>query len=265
MMLGAMNDPRRPVLEEIRAVAAEDFAYIDLVLEPPGADPGALPLSEVVRALRETGLPVIGHTARGLPIGSPFPEVSRAAREVVARSLEVFAVLGARLVTVHPDPEPPSGPAEEILGANAESVVELDRCAEAVGVYLMVENIPGVFNEVAGLRPLIESSPRVGFQLDLGHAALQPRPAGDTGPSARAAELLAAFGGRLRHVHVSDNYCRLEDLHLPVGAGRIAWAEELARLRAMYDGSITVAVPAGQAAYRRISADVVRRLWAGGA
>jgi len=262
VLLGAMNDPRRPVLQEVRAIAAAGFAFVDLTLEPPGADPAALPLAELGRTLRACQLELVGHTAWFLPLASPFPEVAAAAQGVVQRCVEACAALGARLVTVHPDPLPGLRGGAETVAANAAAVQLLSRHAASVGVRLMVENLPGRFGEPEALQPLLEAAPGAGFHLDVGHANLQPRPlAEEGGPAGRTAALLAAFGGRLCHVHLSDNLCGPDDLHLPIGAGRIAWAAELARLRAVYDGTLTLEVHAAEPVYLRESAAVVRRLW----
>ncbi len=262
MMLGAMNDPRRPLAEEIHALAAAGMGFADLTLEPPGADPDALPLSETARALRDTRLGVVGHAPASLPIASPFAEVRRAAREVLSRCLEAYAALGARLVTIHPDAAGGHWSPAEAIAVNAEAVAGLVRSAEAVGVRLAVENVPGLFNEVESLQPLLAIAPEVGFHLHLGRAALQPRLAGDVGPSARVGALLQAFGARLCHVHLCDNLCGYEDLHLPVGAGRIPWADEFRRLRAIYDGFLTLDIHPADQRYLHASVEVVRRLWA---
>src|ERR671938_59137 len=226
MDVGAMNSPFRPLADEIRRIGAGDFDFVDLTLEPPGAWP-VVP-DEVRVLLDETGLGIVGHTAWYLPIASPFPQLRAAARALLVAAFDVFAAVGATHVNVHPDPVMRSYPRADAIAGNVDAVAELAPAAAARGLTLMVENMGRSFGTAAEIAPLLDSDPSVRFHLDVGHAHL----AGDT-----TGELLAAFGERLANVHVSDNF-GLEDLHLPLGAGSIAWHGVIDRLRGIgYDGT----------------------------
>src|SRR5205823_7723666 len=133
---------------------------------------------------------------------------------------EVFAEAGIELVNVHPVAQhlPPA----EAVARNAAALAELDEAAHERGVTLMVENLRDPFGTPEGLAPLLAAAPRARFHLDVGHAHL----GGD-----RLRALLAAFGDRLGHVHVSDNF-GIDDLHLPLGAGSIDWRAAAGSLRA---------------------------------
>lgn len=241
-----MNSPFRPVADEIRRIAAAGFDFVDLTLEPPGAWP--ITASEIRGLLDETGLGVIGHTAFYLPIASPFPPVRRAAREVLVDSFEEFAEIGARLVTLHPDPVTRSYPRTEVTAGNVDAVAELVQAAEPRGLTLMVENLGPSFGTVTALAPLLDTHPTVRFHLDVAHAHLGGN---------RTEGLLASFDDRLAHVHVSDNF-GVDDLHLPLGAGSIAWAEVIASLQAVgYAGTVTLEVFSPELDHL----DASKRLW----
>src|SRR5918912_2367979 len=187
-----MNNPFRPLADEIRRIAAAGFDYVDLTLEPPGAWP-VVP-DEVRALLDETGLGIVGHTAWYLPIASPFPQLRAAARALLVTAFDVSAAVGATHVNVHPDPVMRSYPRADATAGNVDAVAELAPAAAARGLTLMVENMGRSFGTAAELAPLL-AHPDVRFHLDVGHAHV----AGET-----TNELLAAFGDRLAHVHVSD-------------------------------------------------------------
>src|SRR5690348_5009157 len=103
MIIGAMNHAMRDVGGEIRRFRAQGFDFVDLTLEPERARPRDLDLEVVRRALAETGLTVVGHTAWYLPIASPFESVRRAALDELTACLDVFAQLNVDRMNVHPD------------------------------------------------------------------------------------------------------------------------------------------------------------------
>jgi sugar phosphate isomerase/epimerase len=248
VIVGAMNNPFAPVLDEIRWIGTAGFDFVDLTLEPPGAWP-VEPL-EIKALLEEQGLGVVGHTAFFLPIASPYPELRRAARTLFAAACDAFATIGAERVNVHPDPVTRSYPRDAVLAENAEAMVELAGVAEERGLRLMLENLGPAFGTVDQLRPLLEADPRVAFHLDVGHANLGGN---------RLRELLAAFGDRLAHVHVSDNL-GVDDLHLPLGAGAVAWPDAVSALKELdYDGTVTIEVFSRP--YLASSAQLWREWW----
>jgi sugar phosphate isomerase/epimerase len=246
MEVGAMNSPFQPVADEIRRIGGAGFDFVDLTLEPPGAWPVAA--KEIAGVIEDAGLRVVGHTAFYLPIASPFPALRAAARGLLVSVFDAFAEIGATYVNVHPDPVTRSFPHSEVIAGNADAMAELAEAAAARGLTLMVENLGRTFGRPADLAPLLDAHAALRFHLDVGHAHLS----GDT-----RTELLSAFGDRLAHVHVSDNF-GLEDLHLPLGAGSIAWADVVADLhRVGYSGTVTLEVFSAE----RSHLDTSQRLW----
>jgi sugar phosphate isomerase/epimerase len=248
--VGAMNSPFRPLADEIRRIAAAGFDFVDLTLEPPGAWP--VEPDDVKALLKEAGLGVVGHTAWYLPIASPFPAVRAAARGVFLTAFDAFAAIGVTHVNVHPDPVTRSYPRADVTAGNADAVAELAAAAKAQGLTLMVENVGREYSTVDALKPLLDAHPDVRFHLDVGHANL----AGGT-----TRELLAAFGDRLAHVHVSDNF-GADDLHLPLGAGSIAWPEAVEALQGSgYDGTVTLEIFSPELHHLEVSQKLWREWW----
>jgi sugar phosphate isomerase/epimerase len=259
MKLGLMNHPGRPVADELRAIAAAGFEFVDLTLEPPAAWP--VDGAELGMLLRDVGLGVVGHTSPHLPIASPFDDLRETAHELVRRCFAAFHELGAELVNVHPDPLPSVIPPADAVQRNAQAVAALTDDAAAAGVHLMVENMGRSFATAEQLRPVFAAAPGALFHLDVGHAHIGRRPEHPN----RAAELVEAFGDRLAHVHLHDNL-GLDDLHLPLGAGSVDWPEIAAVLhRAGYDGTFTIEVVPRVPAHVEASARLWREWWEGGA
>jgi len=259
MKLGQMNHPGRPLADEVRAIAAAGFGFVDVTLEPPVAWPAEG--TQIDALLRETGLDAVGHTSPHLPIASPFEALRERVHELLRECFAVFAEAGIALVNIHPDRLPAVIPPAEVVERNAEALAALTADAEAADVRLMVENMGSAFGTVAQLQPLFDAAPRLLFHLDVGHANIGRRPEEPN----RAGELVDAFGDRLAHVHVSDNF-GVDDLHLPLGAGSIDWPGVVRVLRdAGYDGTVTLEIFSRRSPLVEASARLWREWWEGGA
>jgi sugar phosphate isomerase/epimerase len=255
MMIGTMNHPARDLIAEIELISDMGFDFLDLTLEPPQAGARGLDMAAVSRALRAGDLKVVGHTAYYLPLCSPFESLRRAAVEELKICLEVFAAVGARWMNLHPDRQAPLHERRFIIERNLLTLRELMEKAREVGVGLMIENLPGSFNTVRQLGELLDVLPELGLHLDVGHANLLVE-------VNTTDELLAAYGRRLRHVHLHDNKGGSADLHLPLGAGTLDTRHYLSSLQsAGYDGTITLEVFTPDRQHLAYSRELLRRLW----
>ncbi len=251
MLVGSMNNPALPLEAELERVAAAGFDFVDITLEPPSAWP--CDGEAIGRRLHELGLGAVGHTAWYLPYASPFEELRREAHRLFHLAFETFAAAGVDRVTLHPDPITNLFPVEEVRKRNAEAVAELSDEAKRRGVQLMVENLGRAFSTVEDLTPVFEAADGALFHLDVAHANLGR----GRGQPNRTRELLDAFGSRLAHVHVSDNF-GVDDLHLPLGAGSVDWPAAVAAVKAAgWDGTVTLEI----FSVERRHLDASRRLW----
>jgi sugar phosphate isomerase/epimerase len=257
MQIGAMNHPEHDVLEEIDWIAAMGMDFIDLTLEPPAAASWRVDPHAVRDALDRYGMGVVGHTAFYLPMGSAFEEVRRACVCELRRCLEAFSIVGARWMNLHPDRHAPMHDRGFFIERNIRTIQELLPDARRLGVGLMIENLPGDYNSAPQLGELLDPLPEVGLHLDIGHANLLVT-------HNTTEEILAAYGSRLRHVHLHDNRGGHEDLHLPLGAGSLQLRRALGALKKCgYDGTVTLEVFTPDRHYLAYSRDVLRRLWDG--
>jgi sugar phosphate isomerase/epimerase len=138
---------------------------------------------------------------------------------------------------------------------NLESLAEMQEHATKVGVGLMIENLPGDYNNARQLGELLGVMPELGLHLDIGHANLQV-------PCNTTFEILEAWGTRLRHVHLHDNRGGHEDLHLPLGTGNLDVHGTVGALKHCgFDGTITLEVFSKDRHYLSYSRDVLRAVW----
>jgi sugar phosphate isomerase/epimerase len=252
VLLGLMNDPSRPLAEELERIAGLGFELVDLTLEPQGAWP--VDAAEVRKLLDAHGLQAVGHTAPFLPLASAFPELERPARDLFVRACEIFAELGVTLVNLHPTLRALRG--RDAVERNAEAVAEVAARVEPLGVTVMVENMGGGFGTPEELGPLLDAAPNVRFHLDIGHANIRPY-----GQPGRLPALLEAFGDRIAHVHVHDNKGRYDE-HLPLGVGNVDFRGAARLLRATgWDGTLTLEVFAKEHVYTHASRDLWLAAW----
>jgi sugar phosphate isomerase/epimerase len=255
MLIGAMNHPAQEVVSEIRWMAEMGLDFLDLTIEPPAAASWRIRPHEIRRALSDHGMHVVGHTAFYLPLGNPFEGVRRAAVDELKRCLDCFCDIGARWMNIHPDRHAPMHDRSFYIARNLESLRDLIEYGRNCPVGLMIENLPGDYNSAQQLGELLDPLPELGLHLDIGHANLIV-------PHNTTREILAAYGDRLRHVHLHDNKGGHADLHLPLGAGTLDVKGEVGALQdSGFDSTITLEVFTPDRHFLRYSRDVLRRLW----
>jgi len=255
MLIGAMNHPAQDVLGEIRWMAEMGLEFLDLTIEPPAAASWRINPAEIRRELDRHRMKVVGHTAYYLPFASAFEGVRRAAVDELIRCLNLFSEVGAKWMNLHPDRHAPMHDRSFYIQRNLESLAELQKHSERTGVGLMIENLPGDFNNAAQLAELLDPMPQLGLHLDIGHANLMV--AHNT-----TEEILNAHGKRLRHVHLHDNRGGHADLHLPLGAGNLDLNRELRALKQCgFKDTITLEVFTPDRHFLAYSRDVLRKLW----
>jgi sugar phosphate isomerase/epimerase len=236
-------------------MAEMGLQFVDLTLEPPAAAAWKVDTGAIRTALDDHGMEVVGHTAYYLPLGSAFESIRKASVEEFRRCLDAFAAIGAQWMNVHPDRHTPMHSRSFFIRRNIESLIEMQEYADELGIGLMIENLPGDYNNAAQLGELLEPLPALMLHLDIGHANLRV-PRNTTG------EILQAWGSRVQHVHLHDNRGGHDDLHLPLGAGNVDVRGAILQLKECgYNGTITLEVFSADRHYLAHSRDVLRQLW----
>lgn len=255
MLIGTMNHPNRDIFEEMQWMADMGLEFIDLTLEPPRVPSWGVDADKIAAAIAKHRFKVVGHTPFYLPIASAIEEVRLGAVAELRRCMRVFGAVGAKWMNVHPDRYTPFHDRAFYIRRNIQSLTELREDSEKCGVGIMLENLPGDFNNAHQVGDLLEPLPWAGLHLDFGHAnLLVSRNTAD--------EILDRYGSRLRHVHIHDNKGGSEDLHLPLGTGNIDLKGIVRSLkRHKYDSTITLEVFTPDKHFLKYSADVLRRAW----
>lgn len=167
---------------------------------------------------------------------SPNPGIRRETRAQLLATVDLAAVMGARVVSFNAGHKSPFGIFDrrrlpEYLLDTMGPVVNR---ARALGVTLALENSPrrrgvfGVTAEECG-RFLTLLGPEIAFTLDVGHA--------HTLGGNSAVEFARAFRDRLATVHLSDNQGE-HDEHLTPGLGSVPWRQVLEELEGFEGGLI---------------------------
>ncbi len=262
MIFGATNSPLGNVIDEIRRLAGLGFDYLELCLDPPGADPESLKpvMDDLENALVQTGLTIpVAHLPTFVWLADAYPGVRRVAVEETVKGLDICRHLGVPKAVLHPGyltgmirHEPGKG--RELA---LDSLAKVLDAAATRDVTICLENMfprSGWMYKPEEFAMVLERFPGLMMTLDLGHAAIQA-------PPDRLRRLIETGGRRIRHLHVSDNTGRDDD-HLPVGAGGIDIAGALAALKAAgYDQTMTLEVFSPDSDYLALSLRKVRAMW----
>ncbi|MCC9078230.1 sugar phosphate isomerase/epimerase [Litorilinea aerophila] len=257
MQLGAMNDPRRNLLEEIRWIGEQGFDFVELTFQAPTAAVESQDWSTVGRAIADAGLQVLAHAAPYLPVENPSPLVRQAALDELRRTIDAAQRVGARLCTVGFRGWPAY--MSEATGYEycRQLFSILVRHGAEQGVQVALENSPQNRHQLKYFREIFSRVPDLGLTYDIGHGNVETA-------RSMTRDYLFALADRLRHVHLSDNDGSADD-HLPVGApraGGIHLERELQHLRSFrYDGTITLQI-FGDRRWLLASVAQVREAWA---
>ena len=243
MRYGAMNFPIRPVLEEIDAIGALGFDYLELAMDPPEAHWQRLrqQLGAIRKALDHHALGLVCHLPTFVHTADLTPSIRAASRDEVRRSLCLAAELGARKVVLHPSFVGGLGRSvpDVVAGYALESLDIAVRQADACGCRIHLENLFDrltPFSAIDDFGAAFERWPQLKMTLDVGHAFI------DGKGMERILAFIHTFGERLGHIHISDNFGRRDD-HLAVGGGAIDFPLLMGALQRIgYDGTMTLEI-----------------------
>ncbi len=243
MLFGAMNFPVNPVLEEIETFAQLGFDFLELAMDPPLAHHQviAAELTDITRSLEKHGLGLVCHLPTFLSTADLAANIRRASVDEMLQSLAVAANLGAEKVVLHPSMVFGMGAyvLDSVKNYAAEFISIMVSAAQKHNIIICLENM--MPQNLLGVEPqyfkeIFNEFPSLQLTLDTGHANLAD-PNGY-----RLKELVAHFGDKLGHVHVSDNM-GMRDEHLAVGRGTVNFPALIRALKNTgYNDTITLEV-----------------------
>jgi sugar phosphate isomerase/epimerase len=260
MQFGAINFPIRPLIDEIRSIAALGFDYIEIAMDSPEASPDMLLMNatEIRKVISHEGLGVMGHMPTFVSLGDLSDRVQRASLEETLRALEASAALGIHKVTLHP------GFArglqrylkEHTVQRIADSLSKIMGQAVQLDIVVCLENLfptLGLYVEAEDFGPLLNAFPDARIALDIAHAQINAK-------RNRSFEFVRRFGNRIAHLHVSDTWGG-DDQHLPIGAGMVDYPAILKKLAALgYDQTITLEVFSPDRQYLQASRESIKKM-----
>ena len=262
MRCGAMNFPVYPILDEVAAIAALGFDYLELTLDPPRAHYSQVDQQKnaLRDALDRNRIQLICHMPTFVSLADLTPGIRKASLDEVLASLETAAALNAEKVVVHPAYITGMGSfvmdqarryALDSLAAIVGKAAELDLVLCLENMFPRTQFCVGVDD----FKDIFERFPSLKLTLDTGHANI------GTSKGKRILEFIETFPERIGHVHVSDNFGK-EDNHLPIGAGNINWPRVLKALRKIdYDDTVTFEIFSADRDYLKISRKKFLNMW----
>ncbi len=256
MKIGVMNNPAKPVYDQIAAIGRAGFDFVDLTIEPPQA--AEIDTAMVQSLLERFELSLTGHTDPCLPWAYPVAGVRQACLDELERCARIFSALGSTIMNIHPCYFCPPAMRSELINLNIEALGPVVELGSEYGLEVVFENYKAPFDRVATFSRLLTEIPGLGLHLDFGHANF-----GRDDATAFCRQL----GEKIRHVHFSDNRSTA-DHHMPLGVGSIDWKKAVAALkRTGYDTTITLEVFCGDGEmlfkYLELSRNLLQELWRG--
>ena len=241
MLYGAINNPLKPISDEIKELAALGLDYMEICLDPPLAMPEDNDIDEIKARCEDAGLTTpVAHLPTFVWLADPYESIRQASIMEVIKALDFLAPLGVKKAVLHPGyitgimnilPEQ----ARE-LGNN--SLAKIVDAARDRGIVICLENMfpkAGQMYKAEEFQQVLADMPDLMMALDLAHACIKA-------PPDRLMGLIETGGRRIKHIHVSDNSGE-EDQHLGVGAGVVDLAGGLSALKARgYDDTMTLEV-----------------------
>jgi sugar phosphate isomerase/epimerase len=231
MKIGVMNDPAKPVYDEVTAFGKAGFDFVDLTIEGPNAF--NIDAAELRTLLDRYRMSVTGHTDPCLPYAYPIRGVRDACLKELERCAGIFYALGAKIMNIHPCYFCPPAMRKSLVELNIEALKPIVKMAASYDLTVVFENFKAPFDRVATFRAILQEVPGLRVHLDFGHANI-----GRENHEAFCRQL----GNFIGHVHFSDNRSS-DDHHMPLGVGNIDWKKAVKFLKSTgYDGTITLEV-----------------------
>jgi sugar phosphate isomerase/epimerase len=262
MLYGAMNNPLRPVLDELKAIAELKFDYLELAMDPPHGDAKSIKKqkSELQNRLKQYEMSLVCHLPTFLSTADLTDRLRQASVQEIMASLEFAAELQPLKVVLHPSYVMGLGVfVPDLIRVHAmESLEIIVEKAHSLGLCLCLENMfprtqwlihPQEFVDI------LAKFPTINLLLDIGHAHIE-----DAGGK-KCLRFIEMFPDRIGHVHVSDNFGK-EDQHLPIGAGIIDFPPIVKALKKVgYNDTITLEVFSRDRDYLKMSKKKVEEMF----
>ena len=254
MKIGIMNNPRIPIINEIKAIGEAHYDFVDLTIEAPHAQ--YFEAASIKKILRDYHLSVVGHTDPIIPYAYPIKSIREACLGEFKRCAAIFAQLDAKIMNIHPCYSCPITMKKSLVDLNIEALSAILEAVQSFGLTLMIENFTAPFDSVVTFRRILKELPGLKIHLDFGHGNIGE----ETGMV-----FCREFPKEIAHVHFSDNRGS-DDHHMPLGVGSVDWKGAINALKSIgYQEGITLEIFSHDSSvrfkYLDISRNFVTSLW----
>lgn len=201
-------------LEGISFLAGHGFDFADLNLNE--IEKIRREERNIIKAAKKAGLFFVAH-GPDLRVDNP----DGLAR--IEEAVKYAAVFKPGTITIHPILAPFANTPETIK-VKFHQIGRLQELAGAYGSRISCENTA---EDAADMKDLLDTLPDVMLTVDIGHSEL-------LSDKNKSLDFINAYPDRIGHVHIHDNVggnTYYEDLHLPLGEGRIDFAPILKALK----------------------------------
>jgi sugar phosphate isomerase/epimerase len=260
MKFGAMNNPLKPILEQIDRISKLGVDFIEISIDAPEATAEKLISQKdaILEKLSKSNLELMFHLPTFVQTAHLSKNIRDASQNEVLRAIEIVKEFEAKKATIHPNYI--TGLGKRAKNRTRELGLEFLKKAyakaEELGIILCVENMlpsSGMYIEPDEFKEIFEKFPNMKFMLDTGHANVYT-------DRNRSVKFIEMFGSRLGHIHVHDN-SGSGDEHLPIGCGNINFEEIIKTLKKVgYDDTITLEIFTDDE-YFKLSLQRFKQMW----
>jgi sugar phosphate isomerase/epimerase len=256
MIIGAMNNPHKELVEQIYFFGENNFDYLELTIEYPHATAQKLLENKrkIFDALNSYNLGLLAHLAWYFPIAHPYDSIRSSTIKEIEKAISVCANFGAKILTIHPDLSTPlsSQSRKSMFSNTLSSLKAISDKAKVFGIELCIETVDQNALNIKEIKELINQL-SIGLTLDIGHSELFF--------SGGFKKLILEFKPNIKHVHLHDYKNTIN--HLPLGIGGLDLKEVVNELKKFYNNSITLEVHSANPKYLLFSKDLLEIYWYG--
>ena len=236
MRIGTTPNHRVDILEEINPLSRLGFDFIELHTNNLQVRNKK---EEILNCARKLGLDLTGHLP-DVDLCNPNLSRNRELHQRFSEDIEVLHELDIEKVVIHAcarhEVNISDFPKTEIEKLKLQRLKELAEKCENYDMRLCLENTE---EKPEDFEFFFKELPSLFFCLDIGHANLFAH-------NNRSLDFLEKYGGRLKHVHICDNfggYSEKCDIHLPLGTGNMNYTPIIQYLKKIeYDDTITLEI-----------------------
>jgi len=256
MIIGAMNSPKKSLVDEINLFGEMGFDFFEITIEAPNGTPEKIMEQKkgILDAMHSYNFGVLSHYPWYFSVAHPYLYIQKAIEHEFDAAFASAALLGAKKATIHTEFMPGGIQERPVhVARTIETLKRLDKAASEHGLQLLIENFNAGSFSIKDFK-LLFSEVEIGMTLDIGHAS--------TSDGEGMTNYVAQFKKRVQHVHLHDNN-KMQDQHLPLGAGKIDIERCVKELKSFYDGTITLEVHSEDRDFLRMSREKLEIMWYG--